>query len=958
MMRQIFHTNKAIAALTAIALFSCQQPEEALISDDAGSFILTVTCRMPEWNPDSRTAWTGETIFWSAGDKIAMCLTEDGDWNDAVYVSEPLSEDSARAEYQVTLPSGLSGRLDFCSIYPYSAVKSDNAASAMTVEIPSEQTPAADSFDPAADLMVGKTGQPCDGLPVTSLQLHWTRLVAHADITLKSLPLGADETIRSVSLKVADGTALAGDFVIDMDTQELTSIDGSSSSEVLADAGNLTLTASGDLRLWFCVAPCTLTSFEVTVITDAATYVRAISSCTLPLLANTRNIFAIDMSGALVFDYPDEEKNALINPRLFDVIDLDVAGLEDAKSYYSKGYLYEAAAHIKEYYASRTSVINPSVTLTLSSNTSDDLEKADKALAENGYCFYVNGYEYYSFSDGAGSIDWEVTPVTENQFKIQKHRHQWVEPQARVYWVTKNEKYAKAIADVYADWLETYPCPVAGSSSYSISGSDRLYDMWTDLQATSRVLTYINTLYYCAGSEAFSPEFLSDYLVSLHDMTECIMANEYRVEASNHRLYELQAVFDAAVLLPEFKNADSWMSDAITDMSVQLTAQFAADGVQNEMDPSYHISALSIFYDINAVAAANDVTSLPVDYYAYLSAAAQFVMDVVYPDYSLENFNDTRSVSWTKSVLKKNFAKYAEMFPDETSFKWMATEHQQGSAPAHLFASYPASGWYMFRSGWEQSDLMLIMKNNWNKDQWWHCQPDNGTIALYNNGRHFLPDAGVYTYGGSTDDNAVRDQFRSTSWHNTMTLDGAVIGDANMLGTFIASSSSDVYDAVCASNQSYPALRHERTVFHVKEGFFVIVDFGYGSATGSAGLHWNLCPGGVTTVQDDISYSCSTKFTDGNNMVFKTYCLSGKEFTTDFTVTSGISYTSTAIGVKEERNCYCVSTQKSSSDTPVGFVTVISPFSIDSPEISVSVNSYTSFEVTVDGKIYSLTLPS
>ena len=35
-------------------------------------------------------------------------------------------------------------------------------------------------------------------------------------------------------------------------------------------------------------------------------------------------------------------------------------------------------------------------------------------------------------------------------------------------------------------------------------------------------------------------------------------------------------------------------------------------------------------------------------------------MDIIYPDYTIDNFNDTRSASYTKNVLLRNLRQYSE----------------------------------------------------------------------------------------------------------------------------------------------------------------------------------------------------------------------------------------------------------------------------------------------------------
>jgi heparan-sulfate lyase len=446
-------------------------------------------------------------------------------------------------------------------------------------------------------------------------------------------------------------------------------------------------------------------------------------------------------------------------------------------------------------------------------------------------------------------------------------------------------------------------------------------------------------------------------LVAFHDCVECMLANKYYEPASNHRLYEVHAIYHAAVMMPEFIRSGAWLSDALTDLAQQMDLQFAPDGVQQEMDPSYHISVVNSFYEIYNLACVNQrETELPSGLVEKLRNSALFVRDVMYPDYSMEDFNDTRSVSWTKSVLKKNFAKYAEIFPDEPTFAWVATEHQSGSAPENLLSAYQSTGWYMLRSGWQKADMMMILKNNYNERGWWHCQPDNGTVSLYRNGRRFLPDAGVYTYGGSAADNALRESFRATSQHNTLTLDGVTIADSRMLGTFKKMAQTDVYDMVHTSNQSYGALCHERAVFRIKDGFFVVVDFASGSAQGSVELTWHMCPGDIVFSNGGDSYSCRTDFADGNNMMFETFCFSGTSLTSAFTAKTGTSYTSSKIGERKQRPSCAVAVQKTTD--PVRFITVIHPFAdaSDLPEISAVFNTASRMTVTVDGEQYVLSL--
>ncbi len=959
--------------ISAIAsLISCQR-EELPPSQERETVELQFTCAevlsQEPATPDTKTAWTGEDVIWSEGDQIAVTYKTSSKWSTSIAQSEPLSEDCQRANFTVPLEiQSASSAMTFYAVYPASCTDlSASALPSLNITIPKLQKPSATSFDPAADIMTAVSLNTYTQIPSEPVPLIWSRCVAHAEITLLSTAIPTTESLQKIVLTADSAADLVGNHTIDINSGKV-SVSDEQANVLTVDASTLFADEQGNIKFQISVLPCTLSSLQVTLVTDAAEYSRTVTA-QIPFKVDRRHTLSIDMSEAVRTDMAESEKNALVNPRIFDILDLSKPGLEEVSSLYQAGHLYKAALALKKYWLNRTGVVNTEVNLESTTCTAGEKYIADQALKENGYRFYVKNYYeskdpegneiYYSFLGSDGGIDWEILPTTEAQFAVQKHRHQWIEPQAKAYWATKDEKYVKAIVEVYSDWLNTYPCPGVGQDTYAIASGHPLRDMWTDLQATNHVMTYLNVLDYCLGAEAFTPEFLTHLLVSLYDSVESIRANLYYKASSNHRLYEVQAIYNAAVLLPEFKASSTWETDSYQSLAEQRDLQFASDGVQNEMDPGYHISVIAMFYQMYNLAKSNGrETRLPEGYVDRLLNACLFVRDIIYPDYSMEDFNDTRSTSWTKRVLKNNFIKYASLFPQEQTLLWMSTEGAQGSLPENCYTSYQHSGWYMLRSGWSADDMMLILKNNYNLEQWWHCQPDNCTVSLYRAGRRFLPDAGTYSYGGSASDNAIRDAFSATASHNTLTVDGATIASTMMLGEFVSEAHTQKYDRYTTKNQSYAAVRHERSVYYVKAGdFYVVTDAAIGSASNvEIALHWHFCPGEMDYLKTSDSYCSTTAFADGNNMSFRTFCFNGLKSSSAFRAVSGTSYTSNVIGSKTERECCTIAMTKSDADTPIRFITVISPVTSSDalPEISAAYNSASSITVTVDGTTYTL----
>lgn len=643
---------------------------------------------------------------------------------------------------------------------------------------------------------------------------------------------------------------------------------------------------------------------------------------------------------------PDEGEG--IEKKLFEVINLDYKGLEKVKQYYEAGNYQLAANALLDYYRMRTDVVNPNVTLLGTTASAMELNIANQAL---DYRFYVRNFPetrgetdgvrdeskdiYYSFKNSDGTINWDlkVDGITDNEFKYQRHRHQWMVPQAKAYYMTKDEKYILSWKEVFTDWMKNYPCPEVIKDEYF---------PWSGLQIAERVSSQADLMTYYIHSANFTPEWLSIFLTQYVDQVESIH-KLYKPEG-NILVTQLYSLTLAGVLFPELKKAEEWVEEGTRKLNEQIKEQFNPDGIQNELDPSYHVGAISDFYNAYEVAKENNKAHyFSADYMPSLRKATEFVMDLVYPNYSVENFNDTRSGRMQKSMLIKNFTRYAQMFPDNEGMKWMATQGKEGKKPTYTLKAYEYSGYYMLRNGWDQDPSkvsMFILKNNYNPKKKWHCQADNNTFSLFHKGRNFFPDAGVYAYSGDSQ----RDVYEQTAWHNTITIFENNIDQ--MLGKFIYKGTDGNTNYIVTENAAYiqketpksDVLNHRRSVFHVNHndidnGFFVLVDELYGPEKGQKyNLNFNLCEGtkdGNVVVDNDQANNilgAHTVFKDGNNIVIRTY---SENVDTKTALTAKASNISNDHGVVsyKDRLRYLITLRKGKAETATRAITVIYPTS-------------------------------
>lgn len=606
----------------------------------------------------------------------------------------------------------------------------------------------------------------------------------------------------------------------------------------------------------------------------------------------------------------------VVNGDVFSKLNLDYPGLEKVKQHYDAGEYYLAAQELLEYYRWRSEVVNPNIS-TYVIASAEDLNKANQAL-EYRFCVasYVEDNKgtadksddiYYSFKKDDGTINWGWKPDASNidrEFLYQQHRHQWMEPQARAYASTKNEDYVKNWIDVYSSWMAKYPCPNKAYDNPNIIDLEDGYE-WKALQPTERVLSQMNIIQYYLTSPNFTPEWFSTVLNAFAESVEMIRMNY--IADGNIRVSQGQAVASAGILFPEFKNADMWVTEGVQTMN--MDEQFRSDGVHCDLDFSYHIAAISDYLELYNLAKANNkLDVLPSGYTEKLKNAINFVQDMIYPDYTIDNFNDTRSSSYAKSTLMNRLKEYLEIFPEDEELKWMAWEGSKGGTrPSWKSKAYSDAGYYMFRSSnWSSSNgIMMIHKNNENSARKWHCQPDNGTFSLWYKGVNFFPDAGVYSYN---DPSTERSTYRKSTLHNTLSCQSKDILESQQLGRFLKQESTDKYELIVTENTPYKDgvsangftpvgnIIHRRAIFFVDDKFFAIVDEAYSDNESYSGSKINLnfhlyCEEGKNVQlihnpkSDDNNYASVKTSLENYNLLLKTFSETNGS---DFEIKTGV----------------------------------------------------------------------
>ena len=299
---------------------------------------LAFTSVRPQLEVATKTEWDESlsAIVWSSTDRIRIAYTLNDSWmgkeaagTAKLYASGNVSidsEDPTIGTFVVPVSTsaftnpGTSGNYVFYALYPSTGVSGTDAANApvVSVSIPSTQAPKANSFDPSADILVGKSETiSISGIPTDAIEIDWTRVVAHGYLTFKDLKdVEEGETVTEITLTAQEGANLAG-------TESISLADGSynasnASNKLVIEGTNLSIVTEtvnevemNNLKVWISILPETITSLDVDIETNKAHYTRSITGISKEFKQNAKNNLVINMGSAT-----RTPKTAA--PRLFD----------------------------------------------------------------------------------------------------------------------------------------------------------------------------------------------------------------------------------------------------------------------------------------------------------------------------------------------------------------------------------------------------------------------------------------------------------------------------------------------------------------------------------------------------------------------------------------------------------------------------------------------------------------
>jgi len=638
-------------------------------------------------------------------------------------------------------------------------------------------------------------------------------------------------------------------------------------------------------------------------------------------MKNLKTIITLSFLFAIVCMTNAQETPA-VNKESFDVVNLKYPGLEKVNQLFNSGKYDEAARELLSYYCNRKNIKSPDFNVGDEARfRGKDIGKANQEKADNALLHLFKPQKGYGFFDYGKDINWDYWPVKDNEVRWQLHRVTWWQSMGMAYRSSADEKYAKEWIFQFRDWEK---------KNYLGRSAENDNIAWRPLEVSERLQSLPGTFNLFVISPNFTPAFLMEFLNSFTKQAAYIP--QHYSKEGNHLLFEAQRVLGAGASFPELKQAEEWRKSGIGILNREIKLQVLDDGVQWELSPTYHVACIEIFLKAYSSAKMAGVEKeFPETYSKTIEKMISATANISFPDYNNPMFGDSWPIE--KNTRIKQFSGWSKLFPNNGLIQYFATDGTQGNLPDYLSHALPNGGFYTFRNGWNDKASVMIVKAGPPAE--FHAQPDNGTFELWVKGRNFMPDTGCYLYSGDAEVTKMRNWFRQTRVHNTLTLN-----NENMVITKAVQNkwkTSKNLDILTYTNPSYTDLNHQRSFLFIDQKYFIIIDKAIGKATGNLGVHFQLKEDSKP-VFDKTNNKVYTTYDDGNNLLIQS--LNTDKITLN-EEEGKVSY----VYAKEIARPALVFEKPKNDAITQQFISIVYPYNgVKVPEINIQPNSDNDFE--------------
>jgi uncharacterized heparinase superfamily protein len=434
---------------------------------------------------------------------------------------------------------------------------------------------------------------------------------------------------------------------------------------------------------------------------------------------------------------------------------------------------------------------------------------------------------YLSAECGDHKVTWEFN----------RHQH-WL-ALGRAYWLTGHTAYRDECIRQLCSWLDANP-PLMGVNWASM------------LELGLRSVSWIWALnFFAEGAEHDRSPWIVDLLLGLDRQLDHVERHlSYYFSPNTHLLGEALALYVAGRALPFLHASGRREAVGRRVLLQEITRQIAPDGGHCERSAHYHRYTLDFYLLALAVARITDDPAAGVfeRTCARLAQTARALADdegylpLIGDDDGGTLLPITRrrpdDVRDSLAISAAVTARTDLMLDDPHEEVWWLLGHDRFAdarqrleraarrTPA-VSTALPATGYYVSRN--ERGDHLIVDGGPHGYLNGGHAHADALSLVFTHRGRPLLIDTGTGAY---TIDPALRDRFRSTAMHNTLTINGR--SQSLPRGPFHWRHTADAttrrwrmnryFDYFVGGHDAYAPMMHFRQVLMLHDDLLVVAD--------------------------------------------------------------------------------------------------------------------------------------
>jgi len=459
---------------------------------------------------------------------------------------------------------------------------------------------------------------------------------------------------------------------------------------------------------------------------------------------------------------------------LLEKLDLNRPGLERVRELFQSGKLDDAGYALVEYYRAKPW---PKVLKDAKPPTHLDYALVELAMLD----IFVQGQVFgRQPRKKNGLLNWEHGgPRNDPEWAWWINRMGYLRSAVRLWESTGDPRYPAFASEQLNDWVLANPYP--GVRTYSAP--------WRPLEVARRIdSSWLDVLIRMRHSPDLRPEARLRLLSSIPDHADALL--NHPSFSGNHLLTEKVMLAELAVAFPEFKDAQTWLSDSVKTVVSLLDEQAYPDGSYEELTNHYQWVALGSFQRFLELIEMGGASELVARARPTIENLWNYFAYVMRPNGYGPLNNDSDLIN-NREVLQNALDWF-----DRPDWDYLASAGQRGEKPTGSPTRFfPWAGHAIMRSGWEEDAQWAFFDlGPYGAD---HQHNDRLHLSIAFGGKDFLVDSGRYDYTPGP----ARDYHTGPLGHNTIMLDGrAPLPGPNKVG-----SPMNVQAIITPEHQSFGA---------------------------------------------------------------------------------------------------------------------------------------------------------